>query len=102
MNCSEKIVKIKSYAKERIDIDESVRPKETIANENELISSVKTSLDDMNTSSLTEDTKQVVNHVAEYIAKKQRKTVTTVVNTNCCMKGLQIVMDSLQCYRVED
>ena len=102
VNCSEKIVKNKSHAKERINIDGLVRPKETIANESELISSVKTSLDDMNTSTLTEDTKQVVNHVAEYIAKKQRKVETTVVNTNCCMKNLLIVMDTLQCYRVAD
>ena len=80
VNCSGKIVKIKSHAKVRTDIDESVRPKETIANKNELMFSVKTSLDGMNSSTLTQDTKQVVNHVPGYIAKKQRKAVTI----NCC------------------
>ena len=45
VNCSEKIVNIKSLIKERIDIDESIRPKETISNESEFITSVKTSLD---------------------------------------------------------
>ena len=79
VNCSEKIVKIKSLIKEGIDIDESVRSKETIANESEFISSVKATLDGMNMSTLTDDTKQVVNHVAGYIAKKAAKSCN-----DCC------------------
>ena len=79
VNCSEKIVKIKSLIKEGIDIDESVRPKETIANESEFISSVKATLDGINMSTLTDDTKQVVNHVAGYIAKKAAKSCN-----DCC------------------
>lgn len=82
--CSEKILKIRSLVREGFDIDEKIKLKEDYSSDvQDLFSSVQCMLGDKNSIMLDENSKEVSDNIAGYIAHKAMKYCN-----GCCQEYL--------------
>ena len=84
--CSEKIIKVKSLVQEGFDIDDTVKLSENNAPDLQLLeNTVEPVTTDVDRLCLSEQTREISNHIAGYVAYKLKDCCN-----GCCDKGLVI------------
>ena len=90
--CSENILKIRSLAKENINIDETIKVTvDESTNETELISKVESLIRDIDSIQLSEDSRHVSDYIAGHISYKAKK-----ICKDCCYNELVGLNDETQ------